>query len=117
MSPLSFEHLAKHNPKYSRAIHKLEEWINSHPQERSLNPLKLRKDIPNLKPEKLAMALTVLMNAGLLRRVYKVLTPAGVLADREFDDPSLIPDKLPDRFEHYFETADADVVPIFRRVA
>jgi len=109
--------LAKQNPKYRRALHALEAWINAHPEDAVLNPLKLRRDIRNVDPAELAVALTILVRAGLLRRVYKVLTPSGVLADAEFDDPSAIPEKLPDRFERYFETSDADVVPIFRRTA
>lgn len=116
MSPVSFEHLAKQNPKYQRAIRQLQTWINAHPEDRSLNPLRLRREL-KVDAADIAVALTLLMNAGLLRRVYKVVTPAGVLTDAEFDDPSAIPDKLPDRFEHYFETSDADVVPIFRRIA
>lgn len=117
MSPVSFEHLAKQNPKYKRALDHLQSWINAHPQDRVLNPLKLRKDLAKLNPAELTMALDLLMQEGLLHRVYKVVTPAGVLAERDFDDPSEIPDKLPDRFEHYFETSDADVIPIFRRIA
>jgi hypothetical protein len=46
-----------------------------------------------------------------------VVTPAGVLADGEFEDPTGIPEKLPDRFEHYFDTSDAEIVPMFRLVA
>jgi hypothetical protein len=117
MSPVSFGHLAKQNPKYRRALDQLEAWINAHPQDRVLNPIKLRRDIRKVNPADLAMALTLLMKAGLLRRVYKVLTPTGVLTDAEFDDPTAIPEKLPDRHEHYFETSDADVIPIFRRIA
>jgi hypothetical protein len=117
MSQVSFEHLAKQNPKHRRALRELESWVNAHPEDRVLNPLKLRRDIRNVSPAELAVALTLLMRAGLLRRAYKVLTPSGVLTDAEFDDPSAIPDKLPDRFERYFETSDADVVPIFRRTA
>jgi len=117
MSPISLGHLAKQNPRYRRALDQLEAWINAHPQDRVLNPQKLRQDIRNVNPADLTMALTLATKAGLLRRVYKVLTPSGVLADAEFDDPTAIPDKLPDRFEHYFETSDADVVPIFRRIA
>jgi hypothetical protein len=48
--------------------------------------------------------------------VCKVATPSGVLAEPEFNDPRDIPDKLPDRRERYFETSDADIVPVFRRV-
>jgi hypothetical protein len=117
MSPVSFEHLAKQNPKYQRVLREIEAWIQAHPQDRVLNPARLRRDITKATALDLAVALTLLVKAGLLRRAYKVKTPSGVLTDAEFDDPGKIPEKLPDRFEHYFETAEADVIPIFRRIA
>ena len=117
MSPVSFERLANENPRYRRVFDELSSWINSHPQEHVLNPLRLKRDIRKATAEELTIALTLLVKAGLLRRVYKVLTPSGVFADPDFDDPSAIPNKLPDRFEHYFDTAEADIVPIFRLVA
>jgi hypothetical protein len=117
MSQVSFERLANENPSYKRALNELASWINSHPHEHTLNPLRLRRDIHKVTAEELTIALTLLVKAGLLRRVYKVLTPSGVFAERDFDNPSEIPDTLPDRFEHYFDTAEADIVPIFRRVA
>lgn len=46
------------------------------------------------------------------KSVYKVKTPSGVFADGEWDDPSQIPPKLPDRFEHYFETAEAEILKV-----
>lgn len=95
----------------------MEAWINAHPQERVLNPVRLRREIRKPTAADLAIALTLLEKAGLLRRVYKVVTPSGVLTDAEFDDPTKIPEKLPDRFEKYFDTSEADVIPIFRRVA
>lgn len=46
--------------------------------------------------------------------VYKVLTPDGVYADGEWATLEAIPAKLPDRSEHYFDTAEADkiLVPV-----
>ncbi len=117
MSRVSFERLANENPRYRRVFDELALWINNHPQEYFLNPLRLRRDIRKATTEDLTMALTLLVKAGLLRRVYKVLTPSGVFAEPDFDDPSAVPNKLPDRFEHYFDTAEADIVPIFRLVA
>ena len=75
------------------------------------------KDLQKLRPLCWPPAFTLLVRAGLLARAYKIMTPAGVIADEEFDDPTQIPERLPDRFEHYFDTADADVIPVFRRVA
>jgi hypothetical protein len=117
MSPINFEDLAKRHPEHMYALHKLEEWMGRHKGVRVINPETLAKEIRGIDPTALALALTLLVKVGLFRRVYKVITPSGVLADEEFDDPTKIPPRLPDRFEHYFDTAESDVVPIFRMVA
>ena len=117
MSPINLEPLAKQHPDYARALRSLQIWIESHQQERVINPKRVAKDISDVGIADLAFALTLLLRAGLARRVYKVVTPAGVLADGEFDDPTVVPEKLPDRFEHYFDTSDAEIVPMFRLVA
>jgi len=41
---------------------------------------------------------------------YKVKTPSGVLADGEWERIEDIPEKIPDRFEYYFETAEAEII-------
>jgi hypothetical protein len=82
-----------------------------------LNPVRLRRDIKGPSIDDLAIALTLLEKAGLLRRVYKVVTPTGALADEDFDNLEQIPEKVADRFENYFETSEADVIPAFRRIA
>lgn len=117
MSQMSLEALTRQFPEYKRALRKLEEWLNKHPDVQAIDAGTIARELRSVEPEALAHALTLLVKAGLLRRTYKVLTPAGVLAEGEFDDPTTIPPKLPDRFQHYFETAEADVVPVFRRVA
>jgi hypothetical protein len=117
MSRINLEDLAKQHPDYERALRVLQSWIDAHDQERVINPTKVAKDLREVDTTDLAMAFTLLLKAGLLRRVYKVLTPAGVLADAEFDNPTAIPEKLPDRFERYFDTSDAEIVPVFRLVA
>ncbi len=117
MLQVSFEDLANQNPKYKRALQDIAAWIHAHPQDRLLSPVRLRREIKRPSLEDLAVALTLLERAGLLRRVYKVVTPSGVLADEDFNDPEEIPEKLADRFENYFETSEADVIPAFRRIA
>jgi hypothetical protein len=117
MSRINLEALAKQHPDYARALRALQSWIDAHEQERVINPMKVAKDLRDVDTADLAMAFTLLLKAGLLKRVYKVLTPAGVLADGEFENPTAIPEKLPDRFERYFDTSDAEIVPVFRLVA
>jgi hypothetical protein len=117
MSRINLEVLAKQHPSYARSLRALQSWIDAHDRERFINPMKVAQDLRGVDAADLAMAFTLLLKAGLLKRVYKVLTPAGVLADGEFDDPTSIPERLPDRFDRYFDTADGDVVPVFRLVA
>jgi hypothetical protein len=117
MSPINFEALAKQHPEHRRSLRKLDSWMTKHAGVRVINPKLLAKEISGVNAGELAATLTLLERIGHLRRVYKVLTPSGVLADGEFRDPTEIPDRLPDRFENYFDTAEADVLPIFKMVA
>lgn len=43
---------------------------------------------------------------------FRVLTPSGVYAEGEWERREDIPAKIPDRWEHYFETADADILEV-----
>jgi hypothetical protein len=114
MSQINFDALASEHPEFKRAWRELEAWMNRHREARVINPRDVAREARDIEPVTLATALTLLVSVGLLRRVYKVTTPSGVLADGEFDDPTKIPPKLPDRFQHYFDTAESDIVPVFR---
>jgi hypothetical protein len=117
MLPINLEALAKQHPEYKRALKKLDVWLSSHRAPALIDPKSLTKDLPGIDISELAGALLLLVRAGVLQRVYKVLTPSGVMADAEFEDPTKIPDRLADRFNNYFDTSEADVVPIFKKVA
>jgi hypothetical protein len=117
MSPINFDALIDKYPEREHALRTLEKWMRAHGDAQVINPMTLAKEVRGIDPSDLASALTVLVTVGLLRRVYKVLTPSGVFAEGEFDDPTKIPEKLPDRWEHYFDTADSDVIPVFKKVA
>ncbi len=117
MSPINFDALINNYPESKRALRKLEKWMLTHGDVQAINPTTLAREVRGVDAVALANALTLLVKAGLLRRVYKVLTPSGVFAEGEFDDPTKIPERLPDRWEHYFSTAESDVVPIFKKVA
>ncbi len=54
-----------------------------------------------------------LVTLGLMRRVYKTKTPDGVWADGEFETIGAIPERLPDRFNNYFETAEYDSEEVY----
>jgi hypothetical protein len=108
--------LAKDHPSLESALRDLESWIKSHAEVNLIQPGTVARDLPQVDTRVLAEALTLLENSGYLRRVYKVLTPAGVMAEGEFEDPTRVPERLPDRFENYFDTSDADIVPAFHLV-
>lgn len=117
MSPINFDALINEHPESERALRILQKWMRAHSDAQVINPTSLAREVRNIDPVSLASALTLLERIGFLRRVYKVLTPSGVFTDQEFDDPTKIPEKLPDRRENYFDTAEADVIPIFKKVA
>lgn len=96
-----------------RGLMAIEEWLNRHPDATVLYPSALARDT-SIDPVSLAKALRVLVKEGVLRQVYKVQTPGGVLTEDEFSDPTEIPEQLPDREHHYFATAEYDVVPVFQ---
>lgn len=115
MSRFNFDALVSEHPESERTLRLLEDWLNKH-QEKTIYLAELVRDIP-ADSGQLADALTVLVDEGVLRRVYKVITPSGVLSDDEFDDLKKIPARLPDRWEHYFDTAESDVMPVFKMSA
>lgn len=117
MSPINFDALISEHPESKRALRKLEEWLQKHRDVQDINPTVLAREVRDVDPVSLASALTLLVSIGFLRLVYIVLTPSGVYTSQEFDDPTKIPEKLPDRWENYFDTAEADVIPIFKKVA
>jgi hypothetical protein len=116
MPQISFADLINKYPHSREALLEIAAWLNRHEDATVLYPSVLARET-SLDPVSLAKALTLLVREGILRRVYKVTTPSGALADEEFDDPRKIPEQLPDRFDHYFSTAESNVVPVFQMVA
>ena len=117
MSQIDFDNLINDYPENKRALVKINDWMRSHRDIQSIDPTNLAREVRSVDAIELTTALTLLVKVGLFRRVYRVLTPSGVFAEGEFDDPTKIPSKLPDRWEHYFDTAESDVVPFFQKVA
>jgi hypothetical protein len=114
---INSELLERENPDYSRALRSVTDWIQMHPTALVIDPKVLARELGDIDTGALGMALVLMVHAGLLRRVFKVLTPSGVMADGEYENIQEIPPTLPDRFERYFDTAESDVVPVFKRVA
>jgi hypothetical protein len=116
LSPISFEALASKNGPLQREILRVAEWVGQHSDWDLLDPKILSRDLRDLDPARLAIALGALVDIGAFQRVYKVVTPSGVLAEGEFDDPLNIPERVRDRWGRCFETADSDIIPVFRPI-
>jgi len=116
MLRINFANLIDRHREDKRALQAIEEWLNRHQDTTVLYPSVLARET-SLDAVSLAKALRILVKEGILRQVYKVKTPTGVLTDEEFNDPTEIPEQLPDRLNQYFATAESDVVPVFQMVA
>jgi hypothetical protein len=114
MSRVNFEALISRHPEHKEALRKLASWLNKRGATGDITPRELARNVP-LEPATLASALTILVHEGVLRRVYRVQKPNGVMVPGEFDDPRKIPRRIADRQEHIIDTSDADVVPVFKQ--
>lgn len=88
------------------------EWARAHQHRSRIDTWSLSRDLRDIDRYTLAFALDLLVEKGYYRERYTVLTPSGVLADAEFEDPTEIPAQLPDRFHRYFDTAESEVVTV-----
>lgn len=116
MSQVNFDNLISDHPEHERALRLIQSWLNRHHRTTSIYLDDLIVEVP-VDSAELADTLSLLVQEHVLRRFYKVLTPDGVYADRKFNSPTEIPEKLADRFEHYFDTDESDIVPVFEMVA
>jgi len=115
MSRVNLEHLISEHPESESALRKLESWLNKRGTSRDITPRELARNVP-VEPAALAAALGLLVQAGFLRRVYRVQKPNGVMVPGEYDDPRQIPKDLDlrDRRNQRVDISDADVVPVFK---
>jgi hypothetical protein len=114
MSRINFGVLDVNNEELKPVIRRLELWTRAHKNRRILDPRIISRELGDVDPTVLSLALQALVRSGFYRLVYMVTTPSGVLADGEYDDPESIPQRVPDRFNNYFNTADTDIVPVFK---
>jgi hypothetical protein len=112
MLPTNFDSLTDERPDLAATLRQVARWIREHPDWEILDPRELARTAKQIDPWTLASALHLLVERGFFRQVYMVTTPSGVLADGEFDDPRKIPERLPDRFNRHFETAESDIVAV-----
>ena len=112
MLPTNFATIVAERPDLAPILDEVAVSIRNHPQWEFLDPRELSRSLVGVDTWMLVSTLGLLVAKGLFRQVYKVVTPSGVLADGTFDDPRKIPPRLPDRWNQYFETAEADVVAV-----
>lgn len=112
MLPNNFDDLARSakQPQLVDALVRIGAFIRAHPKRMSVDT----RQLTNLYDDRIAVARAIvfLVDAGVVRQLYAVTTPSGSLAPDFFIEPADIPERLPDRFNVYFETADQDIVPV-----
>ncbi len=116
MLPSNFDTLAAERPDLGPTLIRVSEWVHSHPDWNVIDPRELARQLRDVDSYALALALRYLVQKGVLRQVYMVVTPSGVLADGEYTDLRSVPERVRDRFNNPFETAEADIVPILTGV-
>ena len=114
MSRVNLEHLISDYPDSKYALRELQRWLNRRESDQDITPRELARNVP-VQPAALATALSILVREGILRRVYRVQKPNGVMVPGEYNDPREIPERLVDRREQPIDTSDADVVPVFKQ--
>lgn len=114
MLPTNFDSLTDEQPDLAPTLRRVRGWIEDHRHTNTLDPRELARSLPEVESIKLAAALALLVKRGVLRQVFRVVTPSGVFADDEYDDPREIPTRVPDRFNRYFDTVEADIIPLLR---
>lgn len=111
MSRIGLENLIAIDAGRKDVWESLWSWLVSHPSTRFIDVRRLAREIKKPTTVELAEAMNLLVKNGVLRRVYRVETPAGDLLDKDYDSPSSIPADLFDRFEkNSFPKVEAEIV-------
>lgn len=116
MLPSNYDSLAAKHPELAPVLGRIGAWVRAHADWNLIDPRVLSKDLRDLDVITLARGLQVLVDERVLREVYMVATPdTGVLAEGEFEELDDIPERLSDRWNHSFNTADADIVAVLTK--
>jgi hypothetical protein len=114
MLPANYDSLINENPELKPAILRIRDWIREHRDWTILDPRILSRDMRDLDPWLLTLALQALIRKGYFSRVYRVVTPSGVLAEGDYDDPRSVPERIRDNWDTTFSREDADIVPVLK---
>jgi hypothetical protein len=116
MLPNNFENLASKIPEYRSVVLRIGDWAHAHADWSFLDPRILSRDMRDVDPLRLVLALRELVHTGSYRQVYKVVTPDGVFAENEYETPLDVPPEPVDGFNRPFRIEDGDIVPVFTPV-
>ena len=113
MLQTNFENLANRLPQHRSIVLKIGDWVHAHGDYAFLDPRTLSRDLNDVDPMRLFLALRGFVEAGEYRQVYKVLTPEGVFAENVYETPLDVPSHPRDGFNRTFSIEDGDIVPVF----
>lgn len=113
MLPNNFENLANQIPEYRSVVLRIGDWAYSHRDWNFLDPRTLSKDLKDIDPVRLVLALNRLVQTGSYRQVYKVVAPDGTFAENQYASPLDVPKEPRDGFNQPFRIEDGDIVPVF----
>ncbi|MGH7170714.1 MAG: hypothetical protein ACRELG_10585 [Gemmataceae bacterium] len=97
MSPINFERLRANYPEYGEVWDALENWFSRNWRKKYAELSLLLRAMPQVDRALLVLALSAMADEGMLSVAYRVKAPGGYLLEDSFDDPTMIPKKLPDR--------------------
>jgi hypothetical protein len=117
MLPTNFDFLASDSPELKPAVARLSEWVRRHRDWNMIDPRRVREEIDDIDPFLLSFVLRELVERGVFRQVYRILTPSGVFAEGEYDDPNNIPLRLSNGFDEYFNRDDGVIVSILKPIS
>jgi hypothetical protein len=101
--------------QYKSSAHdRVAAWIQSN-RSGTLDPRTLGK-VSQSAADALALSIELanLVKAGKLLVNYRVITPMGEISADEFKDPLEIPAQLRDSNLSEFDTANSDIIPVYR---
>lgn len=116
MSRLNLENLQRDYPQYGVAAARLQQWINNHPAKPFIDPRLIVRESEDVPVDQLTLFLFQLVEAGILKRVFKVESPFDhQLLETDYSSRKEVPTRLFDYRDREFSLDDANLVQVFRK--
>ncbi len=100
----------------ARAERAVRTWLEKNRDLAVVDIRRAARELPDVSVPLLSTALTSLSRAGMLRRVYAVRTPEGMLLATTYPSVQAIPREVRDPLAKWFRVDDGEVVPAYERV-